>query len=128
MDKKNIRKWPYLDPELIKEIKIKYITNDIKYSISRLGRKVWEYYLENDFLLKGYKNIIGDSKQIENIVTEKNKGQILMDDDLSVRIDDKLVELEDNCKNKDNQFYNLTWITNELLKRIILDEEFNIEF
>jgi hypothetical protein len=58
-----IRKVAYIDQVLMKEIKLKIISEDIKISLSELGRRIWEFYLEKEFPLKGYKNMIKDKKE-----------------------------------------------------------------
>lgn len=124
---KKVKKWPYVDGELLKQIKLKFINNNKRINISKLGREVWKIYLEKDFDLKGYKNIIEDKGRLENIAKYDNKVQILMDEELSNDIDLKVAELEKKYKDKDNQYYSITWITNELLKRLFIDEEYDID-
>ncbi|MFW6282303.1 MAG: hypothetical protein ACOC1O_05915 [bacterium] len=124
---KKVKKWPYVDGELLKQIKLKFINNNKRINISKLGREVWKIYLEKDFDLKGYKNIIEDKGRLKNIAKYDNKVQILMDEELSNDIDLKVAELEKKYKDKDNQYYSITWITNELLKRLFIDEEYDID-
>jgi len=119
-----IRKVAYIDQVLMKEIKLKIISEDIKISLSELGRRIWEFYLEKEFPLKGYKNMIKDKKRIKAVAALENRLQILVDEELANRIDIKLVSLEKLYKGKDNQYFSITWITNELLQRVFIDEEF----
>jgi|SRR5690554_1376694 hypothetical protein len=119
-----IRKVAYIDQVLMKEIKLKIISEDIKISLSELGRRIWEFYLEKEFPLKGYKNMIKDKKRIKAVAVLENRLQILVDEELANRIDIKLVSLEKLYKGKDNQYFSITWITNELLQRVFIDEEF----
>jgi hypothetical protein len=74
-----IRKYAYIDKILLKEIKLKIIYKDIKISLSELGRRVWEFYLKEDFKLKGYKNMINNKTRIKNVIADDSKIQILTD-------------------------------------------------
>ena len=118
-----IRKYAYIDKILLKEIKLKIIYKDIKISLSELGRRVWEFYLKEDFKLKGYKNMIKNKTRIKNVVAVDSKIQILTDKKLSNLIDLKLSLLyKENYF--DDQYYSMTWITNELFQRVFINEEF----
>lgn len=118
-----IRKYAYIDKILLKEIKLKIICKDIKISLSELGRRVWEFYLKEDFKLKGYKNMIKNKTRIKNVVADDSKIQILTDKKLSNLIDLKLSLLyKENYF--DDQYYSMTWVTNELIQRVFINEEF----
>lgn len=118
-----IRKYAYIDKILLKEIKLKIICKDIKISLSELGRRVWEFYLKEDFKLKGYKNMIKNKTRIKNVVADDSKIQILTDKKLSNLIDLKLSLLyKENYF--DDQYYSMTWVTNELFQRVFINEEF----
>lgn len=118
-----IRKYAYIDKILLKEIKLKIICKDIKISLSELGRRVWEFYLKEDFKLKGYKNMIKNKTRIKNVVADNSKIQILTDKKLSNLIDLKLSLLyKENYF--DDQYYSMTWVTNELFQRVFINEEF----
>ena len=112
----------YIDHNFLKDIKVRIVTsNEGPANISELVRFVWGEYLERDFELVGYRNLVGDHYQSKTSEME-SKISPLIPEDMITKIDLRLLENQIKYKN-DRDLSKLTHVTLELIQRLYLDVE-----
>lgn len=112
------RRQLYLDPVLQSKINIKNIEKQDFKDFQDIVSFVWKKYLEKDFELKGYTNEKGKVM----LTTDMKRTSVELPVELNKAVNDKLDEFGKKRIGK----ISFSMITNEILKRIYLEEEFDL--